>query len=102
MVIPRSLRKDTRVRAFKIWLGVRVGLVTFGAFVGLPIAGPVTFVWVVALAVLMVQADVRVCREAVLIANLGVSNRQLLRLAFPLVLFPEVILQGALLPVLLL
>jgi hypothetical protein len=103
-VVPRRLVRDTRARAFTIWAGLRLGLLALGAVGGaagaaggVPIGGALTFLWVEALAVVLVQADLRVCRETLLLANLGVSRLQLLKLTLPAVLLPEVTFQAALL-----
>jgi hypothetical protein len=58
-----------------------------------PLFGPAAFFWVVALTAVLLLLDVRVVRETILFANLGVSHAHLLRLALPVVCALELIAQ---------
>jgi hypothetical protein len=66
-----------------------------GAPSAVPIGGAIAFLWVAALTAALLQADLRVCRETVLLANLGVSRWRLLRITLPAVLLPEAMFQAA-------
>ena len=95
--VPPRLVKDLRIRALTLWVGLRLGLLALGPFTGLPSRGLLAFIWVEVLAVVLVQADLRVCRETFLLANLGVSRLQLFAVTFSAVLLPEALAQTLLL-----
>lgn len=82
--LPRDFARDVRVRAVWLWAGLRVSLLAAGLIFG-PVlgAGPVAFVGVVGLATFLVVADVRVTRESMLLANLGVSRGYIVSRSVP-------------------
>jgi hypothetical protein len=103
------LVRDTRLRAVYIWAGLRVFLfLGFGLFVagfspdeslqGLGqllayLLGVASFLWVVGVAATLVLLDVRVVRETLLFANLGVSQARILLVALPPIVALEALLQ---------
>lgn len=109
-MVPGRLARDTRVRAVILWVGLRT-LLFFGfAFVGAfqvletPLGGRAVnllallsglwmFLWTVGLTATLVLLDLRVVRETLLFANLGVSQWRVLRLALVPVLALEFTLQ---------
>jgi hypothetical protein len=78
--LPPRLARDAVVRSIFIWIGVR-GLYAFAVMQSgevaddidpLPMLGPLAGAIVIAFVWILVRIDARVCRESVLIANLGV------------------------------
>jgi hypothetical protein len=78
--LPRRLLRDLALRSALFWFGVRCFL-TVAAVLGLPTLHPLTMgmsAGTIALVGFALVTDVRVCREAVLLGNLGVSRAQIL------------------------
>jgi hypothetical protein len=80
-----------------MWAGIRLGLHALALALGggVPVLGAIPFVWVVAVCSVLVQADLSVCRESTLLANLGVSRVRAFALALPAILLPEIAWQLA-------
>jgi hypothetical protein len=78
--LSRRLVRDTVARSIILWIGVRLAYAIVVGLSGqvapdvrpLPLAGPVAAAIVVGFVGLLVRIDTRVCRETILIANLGV------------------------------
>ena len=83
--------RDARVRAAVMWGGVRLSLAVFGLVAGYPLLGPVVFLWVIGVCSALVAADLRVSRETMLIANLGVRRARVVAAAVP----PLLVLEAA-------
>jgi hypothetical protein len=100
---PRRLARDTVVRSAFMWVGVRGAyliLVALSAQVDpegarpLPLVGPVAAAIVIVFVGLLVRVDARVCRETVLIANLGVRLAWLMMIAAGVASVLEIGLNG--------
>jgi hypothetical protein len=79
--LPRSLRRDLLFRTILIWCGMRAALTFLASASQLsPLATGIS-----ASAGLLVSVsllfDIRVCRETLLLGNLGVSRAQILGVA---------------------
>jgi hypothetical protein len=71
-LLPPRLVKDVCRRALLAWVGVHLFLTVVQIIFYPPLLSPV----VVGLVVLIVLTDIRVCRETVLFANLGLSRNR--------------------------
>jgi hypothetical protein len=80
-----------------MWAGIRLGLHALALVLGggVPVFGVIPFFWVVGVASALVQADLSVCRESMMIGNLGVSRARVFALALPAILLPEIAWQLA-------
>jgi hypothetical protein len=88
-VLPKRLVRDVRARALVIWAAVRLFLLIFAFVVGYPLFGPVVYIWVVVICSALLAADLRVSRETMLIANLGLRRARVVAIAAPRLLLLE-------------
>jgi hypothetical protein len=92
---PPRLQRDLLLRTALLWVGVRVGvaaLVAGAAGSGLPpmdLLTPGMSLGTMALVGIALLVDVRVCRETLLLGNLGLSRAQLTIVAFGVSGFAE-------------
>jgi hypothetical protein len=91
-VLPPRLVRDIRLRAVAFWVGVRVVAGLLGWLSAASVYGLEISFGVAALAALLVLLDVRITREWLMVANLGVSKATILTLA----LTPPALLETAL------
>jgi hypothetical protein len=92
---PPELGSDIGRRAVHAWIALRIFLLFTAPLAGVPVVGALMSVGVITLVGSVALLDVRVCRETLLLANLGVSPAQVLARALPRVALLESLTSAA-------